>query len=226
MATRLYFPSTIGSDITPTADASWEAATPRHQGRVVTTKQGTGALTVQSMVAGEADSDTCIAQYVSDALSAQEISGTVKGQFLCLSEDEALQLFSQCVLRIVSGDGLTVRGTLLSAHNEPESSTWSFLGIRNRAIPLAATSPAALTPVTAQGGDRLVIELGFRQAVAITGADGHIRFRDDGADLPENETASSGDPWMEFSANITFQSSLPTSPLCTVLGLGLNRLTV
>ncbi len=204
MATRFYFSSTAPTPLAVAADAAWEAATPAIAGAVSTSKDASATTNFAAGLPGGAGEDGIVGQFASPPLAAQEISGTVKGQFLCLEEADGLGLYAQCVIRVVSANGSVVRGTLLAAHAEALSSEWSGLGARNRKTPLAAISPANLTPVTAQEGDRLVIEVGFRQDIEVTGADGFIRFGAAGSDLAENETSSSGDPWMEFSGDIAF----------------------
>jgi hypothetical protein len=132
------------------------------------------------------------------------------------------------VVRLVSGDGLTVRGTLVAADAAALSSEWGLdTAPRNRKFPLAAISPVTVSNVVAQEGDRLVFELGARvdnndaEQIELVVGDAQ------GADLPENETSSAtaGDPWVEFSADIVFALAGP--PVATVaapLGVGVHTL--
>lgn len=105
-------------------------------------------------------------KFVSEPLPAQTISGYVKMRFLLRQTNTAADMRAQVTIKVISGDGSMVRGTLLamddSATLDPEIPT-SSLYMASIRFPRGWTEPgAALTPVVAQAGDRLLIETGVR----------------------------------------------------------------
>lgn len=221
MATRFYLSSTGAPAIDPAIDPAWS--------------NGAGALRpcstspTGSAMAGASGSyegspvNLNVARFVSLPLAAQEVSGTVKGQMMAAEDDSDIDAMAQLVIRVLASDGVTVRGTLLAAHAEALSSEFNAPALRNRKFPLAALSPASLSPVAAQAGDRLVFEVGFRAVGASTG-DATARIGDNGAgDLPEDETGTDAtlNPWIEMSQDLTFQAPAPAAAGAGGLGLGL-----
>lgn len=223
MAKRFYFPSSGVPDISPAADAAWAVA-PTTRFNAVTTKISSATSDQTNNSTGAAPENVCCVQYISAGLAAQTISGTVKGQAWCREGAAGLDACSQLVIRVLSSDGTVVRGTLLSAHAEALTSEWgSGAGARNRKFPLAALSPATLSSVDAQEGDRLAIEIGARVNGAVI-AEARFRARDDsGSDLPEDETSGDiGNPWLEFSQTLLLagQSANPTIGGALSCGVG------
>jgi len=146
-------------------------------------------------------------QYVAGPLKAGEISGTVKGVIRAVEANADAEYRAQLVIRVVSADGTTFRGTLRAADSEVLSSEFST-GLVNRYFPLASLFPQALTPVAAQAGDWLVVEVGFRSHNEhMTSRNASLRYGDSAAsDCVENETATNDfNPWIEFSQTIPMQ---------------------
>jgi len=114
-------------------------------------------------------------------------------------------MIAQTTIRVVSPGG-TVRGTLLELHNEAAPVSEFATVLTNRRFPLAWADPgAALTPVVAQQGDLLIVEIGARATNASTGNLGYvIDFGANAAgDLAEDETSTAQlCPWIEFSQDI------------------------
>lgn len=205
MATRIYFPNGVyGPDAFASFpfDAAWEGDTSWRY-KCSPSKANTAFALLDSFkYTADQPFDVPIVQYVSDPLGAQTISGTVKGQFR-VYQDASAQFCRAIVIRVVSGDGLTVRGTLLSHFPATLTSEWNTF-LENRSIPPA---DAALTEVEAQEGDRLVIEIGFRSFSTDGGQIyyGYLGVGDPsvGTDLPENETETgSKRGWLEFSQSL------------------------
>jgi hypothetical protein len=154
-------------------------------------------------------------QFVSKPLAAQTISGTVKAIMRCAENALAADMRSQMVIRVVSGDGGTIRGTLLAHDTSALSNEWyvgSGVDLQNRKFPLNwSGAGAALTPVVVQVGDRLVVELGYRAHNTVsTLYYGYIETGDGAAtDCAENETGTDQyNPWIEFSQTLVFQEGL------------------
>lgn len=146
--------------------------------------------------------DALARQYISDPLTEQTISGYVKGQLRVYQANSGDDFCRAIIVKVVSNDGSTVRGTLLS--HFPASLTSEFAtSLTNRYYPPST----ALTPVDAEDGDRIVVEIGWRDFNATSWIFAYFRFGDDAAsDLPENETSTDDyNPWIEFSADLEFK---------------------
>lgn len=206
MATRLYFHNII-SPVSPAYSSAWETVpgstisrnycSPAKQNSASNVEMSAGAWT---SVAGV---DCLVRQFIGPRLEAQTISGTVKGQFRWKENNLDADYCVALLLKIVSADGQTTRGTLLSSFPASLQSEFATTGT-NRKSPPGGT---ALTDVVCQAGDRLVIELGFRlfnpHGLYRTGScylnDTH------GTDLPEDETTTTDyASWLEFSQTLDF----------------------
>ncbi|MGH6879274.1 hypothetical protein [Hypericibacter sp.] len=216
MATRFYLPSTGDAAVNPAFDAGWgslDPVNPPTRKRMVIARANTNMNTQtkgqNATVALPGTVDCLHRQYVSDPLQAQAIAGTVKGQVRCQQGAATNDFRAQMLVKVVSSDGLTLRGILLAFDASGLTSEFST-SLRNRAFPLAWTTPGdALSNVNALAGDRLAIELGVRAHLA----DGTmrtfaLRLGDNQlTDLPEDETSSSDfNPWIEFSQTLLFQA--------------------
>lgn len=162
------------------------------------------------------DDDLLMYQFISGPLAAQTITGNVKGQMEFRESDAAGNDRAQIIIRVVSNDGTTVRGTLLAidtaAIGSDEFASGGFWV--NRKIPrggsVALTNIGALTD-----GDRLVIEIGSRHTAATTTQNvearvGSYKASSAGAetDLPEDVTTNINNaPWIEFSNAITLSTT-------------------
>lgn len=147
-------------------------------------------------------------QYVSEPLAAQTISGTVKGQMRVQEANAAANARAQMIVRVVSNDGSTVRGTLYDGDLETltgDPTSEYGTSLTNRKFPRGGA--ATLTSVTAEEGDRIVVELGTRiHSTETTSRVLTVSFTDSGtsADLAEDETTTSSAQrtWVEFSQDI------------------------
>lgn len=120
------------------------------------------------------------------ALVGRTISGTFRGVITMRRATGIPSAYGRVVVRVVSGDGLTVRGTLVDTLSTAALST-SNTGIR---------FTAALSHVTIQSGDRLLLEVGAEVAggsssVAITYAGGP-------ADMDWTTPVVNDRPWFEL----------------------------
>jgi hypothetical protein len=208
-ATRFYLPSTNTAEITTIGfDAGWGNTTAADQIRLnkpgikinsaMTDKVGTSVNTAISVLCR---------QYVSDPIAAQTIIGTVKGQVRGYEGNANHDSVSAIGIRIVSNNGATVRGTLEAITYPTLLATNEYgLSIANRYTPISST---ALSSVTAQSGDRIVIEIGYHRYGTTPAGSSTLNFGDNGAiDLPEDQTTTSAtmEPWIEFSQDIIFPS--------------------
>jgi hypothetical protein len=213
VSTRFYFPSTGAAAISVTPSASWNK-----------TAGAQAALTcviakIASAMANVANSENVatdyyqvlIQQYVSAPLNGtQAISGTWAAYMLGM-EDNALANFSWTTgARVVSNDGLTVRGTLWALGGT--SNEWNT-SLRN-----GGSNYNSIITVNALDGDRIVFEFGFssNDQVSVTNYTGTIRIGDNGSvDLPLNETDTdqTKNPWLQFDdVTLSFKSETPPPP--------------
>jgi hypothetical protein len=152
--------------------------------------------------------DVLLGQWVSAPLSgAQTISGTLKGQIRARESSSSADFRAQVVVKIVSNDGQTLRGTLLGFDTGALSSEFATSST-NRQFPRGGA--VALSSVAAQDGDRIVIEVGYRSHNTVsTSYTGYIEVgapSSASGDLPEDETTTTQlRPWLEFSQTLTLQ---------------------
>lgn len=143
-------------------------------------------------------------QYITDPVSAQTITGTVKGQARVCAVAVAVSAMSQMLIRVVSNNGSTYRGTLIDFNNAPVSAV-AAAAYTNRHFPHLPTTQTSITvsAVAALAGDRIVIEIGSRMKVGGESGVG-INFGDNSVtDLGENLTdTAANNPWIEFSADL------------------------
>ncbi len=210
MATRLYITS-AQSTLTFAFDASWEQTAGSVRTMLMPERTGTPFLQVPiGETSVSTTFDVLIAQFLSPALTAQTVSGNLKGQIRALESAADADLRAQMLVRVVSANGSTVRGTLL-AHDASALTSEFDVVLTNRKFPLAWTgSGAALTPVVAELGDRIVVEVGYRAHNATaTGKSATLEFGDASAtDLAEDETSTvQNNSWLEFSNTLNFDYS-------------------
>jgi hypothetical protein len=208
MATRLYFAGGAPT-ISPAFDASWELGVNR--GLLRSSKDGTSAMstgtasTALNTPAGAVD--VAWAQFISKPLRGNgTIAGQISGVMRVLESAAAADLRVQCVIRVLSEDGTTVRGTLVASDTGALSSEWDAATLTNRKFPRGG--PVTPTAVAYSDRDRLVVEIGFRKhESAVTNRTGSFRFGNPvgGTDLTLNETGTSDDvPWLELADDVGF----------------------
>ncbi len=209
--TRFYLPSTGAAAISPTQSSEWDFTTGFDRLKLVTTKINSASATKAAAdTTATANRDALIRQYVSDGLEAQTISGTLKGRIRAQENATTANLRAQVIVRVLSNDGSTVRGTLYAGDltTGTTNPTSEFAAtLTNRQYPRGAS--VALSSVTAQAGDRLVVEIGYRKHAALS-TTGTLSFGDNsGTDLAEDETTTAANnPWIEFSGYVQFQSTI------------------
>jgi hypothetical protein len=148
--------------------------------------------------------------YVSDPLaSSGTLSGNVKGIIRCQESATAANMRAQLLIKVVSRDGTTVRGTALA--HQTAAGTEFGTTLANRKFPLdwAASPGTALTNVAYSAGDRIVLEIGYRNdTTSTTTYTATMSFGDNvGTDLAEDQTSTAANcPWIEFDANLTFEN--------------------
>ncbi len=206
MATRIYLPASGYSPapISPAFDAGWEKTSSAGRRRSATVKGASPMATSTVNADGAVNGDTLFTQYVFGPIAAQTISGTLKGQIRAYESAASLDARAQVLAKVVSGDGGTVRGTLLAMDTAGLASEFDAgTGLlENRQFPRGGA--VALTNVAAQAGDWIVVELGCRQHASSLFKSASLRYGEAaGTDLAEDEiTTADNAPWLEFSMTI------------------------
>jgi len=234
MATRFYYSSTGVAAVSPDFAAEWDDTTifdpiGNALRRELTNPRGASSFATITVAedAGQTanELDHLFVQFVSAPLAAQTIAGTAKGRIRASESGAAANARSQCVIRVVSNDGTTVRGTLYAGDTAALASEWAT-SLTNRQMPRGTS--VNLSSVDAQLGDRIVVEIGGRMHNTVTNQFGTtLRIGEAGAgDLPEDETDTNDlNPWIEFSQTLRFARATKAG-LRYALGGGLRQKTL
>lgn len=197
---RLYLNNSASAvSVTPSATA-WDqtagAVTSKLFGR---NRVGSNTTVTVSETSTSNTFDALLGQWISDPFTS---SGTVQGSWQwCvagLESNTAADIKMRAVVRVVSGDGATVRGVFDDVLMSGEMGTVNSSFI----ITLGAG-----TPVAAQLGDRLEIEMGYRATNTVnTSYSMTLRYGGTSQDLeagflsPGDDTAlTTRSPWVEFA---------------------------
>lgn len=211
MATRFYLPSTGVAAVSPAFGSGWESTANADRIAMVTTRINSAMTTKDGAGDAGADQEQLLRQYVSAPLAAQTLSGSVKGVARFISTTAGN---GRPAIRIAkcANDGTSVVEILaitFSSNNidlPPATAT----SLTNRRFEEGADDFVLnFADVTITAGDRLIVEPGYRDHTTNTGRFVSISFGDNsGTDLPEDETTTAANnPWVEFSADISFQGA-------------------
>jgi len=207
MATRFWLPNTGAAAVSPSF-TGWTNTTGADRIKCVTTKiSSTMTTKTYSIEDTGAPYNDLWRQYVSDPLSAQTISGTVKGIIRCAENITNVTGYPQIRIRVCNQAGDSFTGTLLDFNNNAVSNEFAVgATLVNRKFPRNwSGAGTSLSSLAINANDRLVIEIGFRQDANNEGAETcSASFGDDaGSDLAEDETSSTANnPWLEFSQDL------------------------
>lgn len=198
MATRFYLPSIGTAAVEPVDNATWTRTTDSRLLPCVLAKSGTSHVTYSIALADF--TNQLISTFVSPPLDGyQIISGSVKGQIQTYTASASTANF-RGEIYVVSGDGLTVRGTLFS-----EGAIGDGVSLNNSLRNKIWSNSDTLSAVGAEDGDRIVFKIGITHF----GFSNDVFFRlgdTETLDLPENntETSTAFSPWLELSQTLSF----------------------
>src|SRR5262249_30847465 len=104
-------------------------------------------------------------------------------------------------LIVVSEDGQTLRGTLLTIGDYGPTNEWATTLTARR-----IADGDTITTVNASDKDRIVLEIGYNNTTTGTSITGNMNFGDNsGTDLGDNETdTAANNPFLELSATLSF----------------------
>lgn len=227
MATRFYLNTRGWPQVRPPVDSGWENANLAletwHSRRMMYTWHSGSVDEIQPFGVDNQNAvhDLLMAQYISEPLAAQTISGTIRAVIQASESNAAANMRSQMHAWVMKPDG-TSRGTLTTFTTGALASEWNT-SRRSAFFPVGSTG-TTVSNVTTVAGDRVVVDLGARiHDTTSTQYFGRLFLGDyhwGGAgagttwDLPSNQTDTSTthNGWIEFSGTLTFQ----TSPLAIV----------
>jgi hypothetical protein len=208
VATRLYLDSAAAA-VSPAYDSGWEdtaqAAPRKTLARLADLNGIPAGLPYIINPSGTGGRDYMWVQMVSATINAQTIGGggaTFKGVYWCREDSASNDARAQIIVKVVSGDGSTFRGTALAMDTAALGSDEFASSYETRYFPRGGA--ATLSSVTAQAGDRLVVEIGFRAHSTGTG-DTRLNGTDSTPDAAFTEalTGTGNRAWFEFSQTIT-----------------------
>ena len=208
MATKIYLPSSGAPAVTPSSWIFPEQINPLEFAGVVA--RINSALTTKTEPTGTTSPiQRVMLRYVIGPLAAQSISGTVRMVMRCREANAGANATLAMAVKIIQPNGAD-RATLLAVTSaDSASSPYEFTTTLDsrRCWKADETEPLDLTTQSATEGDYLVIEIGFRSATTVS-RNIDLRYGDDNAsDLTYGDAETNDfNPWVEFSATITFSS--------------------
>lgn len=229
-ATRFYTPATGAVAATPAFDGAWDESGAAVRRPLVLTPTNTIStdFVVQRTVFTLPD-DALVLQYVSnDTLPAGSISGTFSAVVVTTESSTSNDHYMQMVVRVVSGDGSVIRGTLLAA--QTATSVVGTVGAVNEEMSTNVRTriynALALTPVVAVAGDRIVVDLGYRACAGTSGIrNTTIKVTDSTTATDYALTSGLNDAtkrgWMEFSQDLF---NPPFAPPNTPINLAITNI--
>lgn len=213
MATRFYLLPTTAADVSPAYNAEWDSTANAVRRKMSTTKDDN--TTAAQVIAGTASNpaDVLFRQYVSDPLAAQTLTAaTLTGSIRCTEAAAGNNAFIAIGARIVSNDGSSFHATTLLTPQKPTagsavefSTTATSRRFRDQAT---QNTTIALTDLTINDGDRLVIEVAVADVGAST-ANVTLDFTDNSASDLDHSDADTGNDntWIEISQTLNFQGA-------------------
>lgn len=143
-------------------------------------------------------------QYISPGLAGgQPIIGVVSGQLMVreFANGDNVDRVFLCA-KLVSNDGATVRGTLLNLANYGLTLEFLHTAMRNAHL---ATGQALTNSLTAEDGDRIVLEIGYQNSAAGTTPQAAGAWGGNAPNLPRDQTTTAGAGWFSLSGNLKFR---------------------
>lgn len=205
---RYYPASATAAPYTPaTFHGAWDDTASADTKKLRTDKTGTQTSNPVSETSASNTWDACVARFVSDGLAAGTISGTVDFCFGARDGGTAMAASYHVHLWVTQGDSDTARGTLIADYVEAASAEWTGVTAQVGQRPVA---PIAVTPVTVQAGDRLVLEIGYRANNTITStATGRLYYGGSGSggDMDNGDASTTKAAWIDVPDPVSAATS-------------------
>jgi Glycosyl hydrolases family 16 len=193
---RLYFTNT-SAGVTTSPNTLWESTGSAVTGKSLGQNRGgaNAAVTVSETSTSNVF-DVMHGQWISPPFTS---SGVVQGGYQLTTArsetDTAADFLQHVMVRVVSGDGTVERGTLSRAASVGELSTTLTAILLN-------IDGSITTPVAAQAGDRLVVELGIRATNTVTTSySSTLRYGGTAGDVEGGDTTNltTNSGWIQFA---------------------------
>lgn len=205
----LYFSLNQIPSISPSFSGMWQSTTGAVR-RVMTSQLNKDPITTGPTIngAGDAGFTYLDRQYITPGLAyPQVIQGRISGQ-LMVREIAATDNVDRVLLcaKVVSNDGLTLRGVLLDSGNYGPTLEFIATGThRNKTI----ASGQIINTITGSQGDRLVFEIGYQHSTAGTTPQASAKWGSLAARLPVNETqTTNGAGWIAVTSDLVFNKTI------------------
>lgn len=213
--TYLYLTSSAAPVATAANRGTWDVAGSAVERKLedgITSAARTSLAVAET--SGTNPTDVLLARFVSDTIDAQTISGTIWVNWWQIESAAAADAFGKIHAYVMAPDG-SVRGTLLSNQiGGTELST----ALTNR------FDTFTMTNVTAQRGDRIVVEIGarFTNAVA-TSYTSTLYYGGSGTTYEQAQggfTTGEGLPWVQVRYPVTWWTQQATARSFTASTIG------
>lgn len=199
VTTRLYLQNQSAGYSPTTFRGAWDATGSAVTKKLGATKSGTSTTVALAETSTTNNFDVLLARFVSDPFTnnvsflANAVS-TIAWIMMVTESNASANDFFHIHAYVTTGDSDTPRGTVLT--DNIGGTEWTTTGTGRGEG--AKTNSA----VSAQIGDRLVIEVGYQaQNTSATSFTGTLRYGGTGADVTQGSTTTSQVGWVEFITN-------------------------
>lgn len=202
MATKFYLQSSGTPAASPALSASWNnyfSGTTR----IFPTSTIRTSTTMTTFTDATANFYRAVAQWVSEPLAAQTITGSIAWVARCCTSSTTGSHFLIVEGRVVSNDGSVVRGTFW-APTTSSSGAW----VENGTLTSRQAQPAtAVTNVDAQAGDRIVWAMGYEAGATASNTKSISIGTSSATDLTlVDGTTTANNPFIQLSMDVVFQT--------------------
>lgn len=205
-ATRFYLQNGTAA-ITPAIRGTWNLSTTTSVIPMARTKAGTITSRAVAELNATNNYSVLLVRAVSEPIIAKTIpaGSTLNWAIGAMESSTAANMKYRVHAYVVSSDGLTLRGTLLTNDNDA-GTEWPTTPALGRG-PLAAKT---LTAVTTQANDRVIIEVGYYAANTVTTSyTGTLNYGGTAGDMTVGG-ANTLTGWFEFSEDLFSTAIAPT----------------
>lgn len=186
---------------TPAAFSTWTSSGSAINSSAYKTgfKQSTTlANTTIAVNNSSATASTCFGQFISPALNAQTINGTVTSYIRASIANATGATTQACIEILVINRAGVVVATLLAITGNGGNLTTTLTSYQ-------VTNAVALSSYACANGDRLVIRWGIKRSVGTTARNGTLDFGSNSAtNISAAASTTANNPVVTFSSNITF----------------------
>jgi hypothetical protein len=202
MALRLYLTNTAAGYTPATIRGTWNDKTLTGASSLQARKLGAGTTAAKAETSTTNNWATLLRRFVSTPLNnAATLDGAMTLTFGCLESNAAANMIVQIHMFVTVGSTDVVRGALTSLALGG-GAEWPAPTISTSAFGVQVIIGAgSITPVAAQPGDRVVLEIGYRAGnTASTSYTGTLYYGATGSDLVVGSAQVTTQPgWMEFA---------------------------